>query len=124
MPAPPPESGRGTEPRKAGTPPGTGRCREVSEPYRNSSQTKKSFPSCRGHFTVRGAAPSPLAAGRPHAAGAQGEGIFRTQCIWVLLSLERRLGNPTAKPSQPVWSQHFPCSRRGGPADAVCHPPH
>lgn len=49
----------------------------------------------------------------PRCGGAQGAERFRKQSIRVLLSLERELGNPTAKTSEVLWSQHFPRSRRG-----------
>lgn len=44
------------------------------------------------------------------------------QNIWVLLSLERELGNPTERTSQPRWSQHFPCSEGEGPSRGSMQP--
>lgn len=75
----------------------------------------------KSHFPADGAAllyaaHGTVTAHRPAAHAGQEykeQGFFREQGIWVLLSLERELGNPTARTSQPVWSQHFPCGARG-----------
>jgi len=58
----------------------------------------------------------------PRRGGVQGAGIFRKQSIWVLLSLERELGNPTAKTSQRSGVSTSPAARGEGPSRGSVQP--
>lgn len=85
---------------------------EHSPVYCNSLQPSRHFPAAGATFLYSAQHSHRSPSHHPRRAGAQGAGIFRELSIWVLLSLERELGNPTAKSPQALWSQHFPYSQR------------